>query len=89
MKFLDKALVIEPDNENAQKYREAVCDKIKEIEKDIFKIDERNKVMLVRTKKMQEKDTYENLILNDHEDAENKSRKSKKKRSIIFFLKFA
>lgn len=76
---MEKALDIEADHEDAKRYYEAVLAKIKEAEKDVFKIDDRTKVTLVRTKKNSDKEPTSGLILSDSDD-ESRHKKSKKKR---------
>lgn len=83
--LLGKAMEMDSKNENAKKYYEAVTNKLREAEKDKFKIDDRTKVTLVRTKKAseKEKESYADLVLSDSEDTELRSKKSKKKRSKL------
>ena len=86
--MLDKALEIDPEHENAKKYHEAISGKLKELERETFKIDDRNKVKLVKTKTAQPKENYSELILVESDDeSERKSKKSKKKRSKGILLR--
>lgn len=80
LKLMEKALDIDSEHEDAKRYQEAVLAKIKEAEKDVFKIDDRTKVTLVRTKKTSDKEPAGGLILSDSDD-EVRHKKSKKKRS--------
>lgn len=84
--MLEKALEKDPEHENAKKYYEAISGKLKELERETFKIDDRNKVKLVKTKTAQPKENYSELILVESDDeSERKSKKSKKKKSKIIF----
>jgi len=83
LKEIEKVIEIDPENESAKRYHESISEKLKYAEREIFKIDERNKVQLVKTKKHSEKEpSYNDLILDDDEN-ESKRRKSKKEKSTL------
>ena len=83
MKEIEKVLQIDPENENAKKYYDSINEKLKEAEREIFKIDDRNKVMLVKTKKASDKEVYSDLLLGDDEETGSKRKKSRKHKSTF------
>jgi len=80
LKLLEKALEKDPEHENAKKYHEAISAKLKELEKETFKIDDRNKVKLVKTKTAPKENFSELILVESDNESDRKSKKSKKKR---------
>jgi len=78
---LEKAIKLNPDDENARDYYNAIKEKkanqLKEREKDSFRIDDKTQVTIVKTKKTED---YAGLILEDYDNKYERDSKDSKQR---------